>query len=91
MDDPGLAVIEIQHNLANTASALTILIEPQTGIRASLGVVEPGETKRFTYNATPGNYKLIAQGSISSQSFRLSNREVATWNMQTNRVQPRNK
>src|SRR5262245_9729399 len=90
-DEPGLAIIEVQHNLANNSSTLTILIEPQAGIRASLGTVSPGETKRFTYNATPGNYTLVAQGSITSQSFRLSNREIATWNMQTNRVLPRNK
>src|SRR5262245_6051833 len=91
VDEPGLAIIEVQHNLTDNSSTLTILIEPQAGIRASLGTVSPGETKRFTYNATPGNYKLIAQGSITSQSFRLSNREIATWNMQTNRVLPRNK
>ncbi len=86
-----LAVIEIQHNLPGNSSTLTILIEPQAGVRAMLGVVEPGQTKRFTYNAVPGNYTLLAQGSSNSPSFRLSNRDVATWNMQTNRVLARNK
>jgi hypothetical protein len=91
VDQPGLAIVEVTHNLTNNSSTLTILIEPQAGIRASLGTVEPGETKRFTYNATPGNYTLVAQGSITSQSFRLSNTEMATWNMQTNRVMARKK
>lgn len=86
-----LAVVEVQHNLPGTASALTILIEPQAGIRMSLGVVDAGETRRFTYDAVPGNYRLIAQGSINSNQFRLSNREMATWNMQLNNVIVRNK
>jgi hypothetical protein len=91
VDQPGLAIVEVTHNLASNSSTLTILIEPQAGIRASLGTIEPGETKRFTYNAPPGNYKLVVQGGISSQSFRLSNNEIATWNMQMNRVTPRAK
>ena len=87
------AVVVVDHNRMDNASALVILIEPQGGgVRSSLGVVDPGSTKRFSYKApAPGNYRLIAQGSITSPQFRLSNREIATWNMQTNRVTVVNK
>lgn len=87
-----LAIVEVQHNTMDSSSTLTILIEPRSGgIRTSLGTVEPGQTKRFTYNAIPGDYRIIAQGFKNSPYFRLSNREIATWNMQTDRVVPRNK
>ena len=86
------AVIEVMHNDMNNASAVTIMITPAAGIRSSLGIVEPGQTKRFNYDAPPGNYRLSIQGTNKeSQSFRLSNREVARWDMQTNRVQVFNK
>jgi hypothetical protein len=90
----GNAIVEVQHNRVDNSSALTILIEPEAGgVRANLGVVEPGDTKQFNYNALPGNYRLEAQTSpaIRSPSFRLSNREKASWNMQLNRVTVVNK
>jgi hypothetical protein len=80
----------VEHNLASGVP-LAILIVPSAGVQQMLGTVAPGETKQFTYNATPGNYTLRAQGSITSPAFRLSNREIATWNMQNNKVTPRNK
>ena len=86
----GLAIVEIVHN-DPAQSAVTVLIEPENGIRATLGIVDPGQTKQFTYNAQPGNYRLIIPGGKTSERFRLSNREIATWDMQTNRVRPRNK
>ena len=87
-----LAVIEVMHNDMGNASTVTIMITPAAGIRSSLGVVEPGQTKRFNYDAPAGNYRLSVQGTNKeSQSFRLSNREVARWDMQTNRVQVFNK
>jgi len=87
-----LAIVEVQHNTMESSSTLTILIEPRAGgIRTSLGTIDPGQTKRFNYNAIPGDYRIIAQGFKNSPYFRLSNREIATWNMQTDRVVPRNK
>ena len=86
-----LAVIEIMHNDPAMTSAATVLIEPAAGVRSTLGVVDPGQTRQFSYNATPGNYRLIIPGGKSSPEFRLSNREIATWDMQLNRVRMRNK
>ena len=89
---PELAVIEVQNNVP-AGSTMTIMIEPQAGgVRAVLGTVEPGQNRRFSYNASPGSYTLIAQGADrSSPSFRLSNKDMATWDMQTNRVMARAK
>ena len=86
-----LAIIEIMHNDPRVTSTATVLIEPQTGVRSTLGVVEPGQTRQFQFNATPGNHQLIVPGVKNSESFRVSNREIATWDMQLNRVRVRNK
>jgi len=86
-----LAVIEVLHNNPGNASSLTVFITPDAGIRSSLGVIEPGQTKRFNYNAPVGNYTLSVQGGRATERFRLSNREVARWDMQTNRVTVFNK
>ena len=86
-----LAIIEILHNDPRVTSTATILIEPQSGVRATLGAVEPGQTRQFAYNAPAGNYQLIVPGVKNSESFRVSNREIATWDMQLNRVRVRNK
>jgi len=97
--DTGLAAIEVVHNWASNSSVLTIMIEPQSGgVRRSLGQIEPGQTRTFSYDALPGNYRLMVQGVNCggstpgcSPTFRLSNREIARWDMQLNRVTPRNK
>jgi hypothetical protein len=87
-----LAIIEIMHNDPRVTSTATVLIEPQAGgVRATLGVVEPGQTRQFAFNAPAGNYQLIVPGVKNSESFRVSNREIATWDMQLNRVRVRNK
>jgi hypothetical protein len=86
-----LAIIEVMHNDPRVTSTATVLIEPQTGVRSTLGVVEPGQTRQFAFNAPAGNYQLIVPGVKNSESFRVSNREIATWDMQLNRVRVRNK
>jgi hypothetical protein len=86
-----LAIVEVMHNDPRVTSTATVIIEPQAGVRATLGLVEPGQTKQFTYDARAGNYRLVVPGVKNSEYFRLSNREIATWDMQQNRVRPRNK
>jgi hypothetical protein len=87
-----LAVIEVMHNNMSNSGTLTIMVTPAAGIVSSLGVIDPGQTKRFNYDAPAGNYRLSVQGTnIQSNSFRLSNREIARWDMQTNRVTVFNK
>jgi hypothetical protein len=88
----GLAVIEVVHDDPANSSTVTLLITPIAGgVRSSLGSIRAGETKQFTYDAVPGNYRLSAQGGKNSATFRLSNREKVTWRMQTQRVQVTNK
>ena len=86
-----MSIVEVMHNDPGNATTLTVFITPDAGIRSSLGVIEPGETKQFTYNAATGNYRLSVLGGKTSESFRLSNRERARWDMQTNRVVVMNK
>ena len=84
------ATISIDNNRPS-GSDVTVFIVPEAGgIRASLGSVQANAMGTFRYVATPGYYVLEASagtGTTRSNRFRLSNGQVATWNMSTNNVQ----
>jgi hypothetical protein len=85
----GAAQIVVE-NLGVSANSFAILIEPSAGgVRKNLGTIDPNETKTFSYDAQPENYKLIAQGGAGetkSNEFRLSNTQKAVWTLANNRV-----
>ncbi|MGH7460416.1 MAG: hypothetical protein ACREMA_05230 [Longimicrobiales bacterium] len=84
------ATIRIDNNRPSGSDVTVFIIPEAGGIRASLGSVQSNATGTFTYVATPGYYMLEASsgsGSNRSERFRLSNGQVATWNMSTNNVQ----
>src|SRR5262245_56902615 len=92
---PAAAAQIVVENLGVNANSFAILIEPSAGgVRKNLGTIEPNETKTFSYDAVPENYKLIAQGGTGetkSNEFRLSNTQKAVWTLANNRVAVNNK
>ena len=87
----GVARVSVMHNLPGE-SAVRVFIVPDVGAQALLGVVEGNTTGNFTYTVQqPGGFRLRAQrttggNDMISQAFRLTNADVATWNMQLNNV-----
>jgi hypothetical protein len=83
------ATIRIDNNRP-VGSDVTVFVVPEAGgIRSSLGTVQANSSAAFSYVAQPGYYVLEAAsgtGTASSPRFRLSNGQIALWNMSTNRV-----
>ncbi|MGH7471543.1 MAG: hypothetical protein ACRENP_26625 [Longimicrobiales bacterium] len=83
------ATIRIDNNRP-TGSDVTVFIVPESGgIRSSLGTVQANSMAAFTYSAQSGYYTLEATsgtGNTQSRRFRLTNGQVASWNMSTGDV-----
>src|SRR5688500_504398 len=68
----GSSVISIDNNL-NTMTAVTIFVQPEAGgVRQSVGVIDPGDSRTFPLTLTNGSYILVAQrpsGDLRSERF----------------------
>lgn len=80
------------HNDLNPPRALTVRLISQTGTRALLGSLTPGQTRSFRYRdaAYHGQYRLVAEGAaggdVASTSFVLTPGTRVVWTVQTNSI-----
>lgn len=86
----GSKVVRVQNNLIPPTS-LTIYAVPQTGVRQMLGVLQPSETRSFTFEpAAVGQYRLVAQATagseIASREFTFAGTSGVVWDMNSNMI-----
>lgn len=86
---PADANVIVVENQLTSFSDVVVYIEPQSGVRASLGRVESGTTGTFTYNGL-GAFTLIAQpttgSTITSERFSMQAPSRARWVLNSNRL-----
>lgn len=84
----GVTVITVENNLS-TFSDVTVYVEPQNGVRRSLGVVQSGTTGTFNYDGT-GALQFVAQptngNNITSETVSVMQPSRIRWVLTTNRL-----
>ena len=81
--------VEVRQNRLD-GGAMTVYIEPSAGVRTTLGMIDPGETKTFTYNAAGANRNvklsaLDATGrTTTSTAITVPRGAGLTWDIQVN-------
>ncbi len=83
--------VEVRQNDLN-AGTTTVYIEPAAGVRTALGILDPGQTRTFSFNAANANrnVKLIALNAAgvtkTSESITVPRGAGLTWDLQINSV-----
>lgn len=84
----GASIITVENNLSSF-SDVTVYIEPQSGVRTSLGTVRTGTTENFTY-AERGAITLVAQpvtgSAVTSERVTIASPSQIRWVLNTNRL-----
>lgn len=89
----GEVVVRVQNNVIPPTS-LTVWAVPETGVRRMLGVMQPSETKTFTFEPSLPNtqYRLVAQATAGSElvsrEFTFAGVSGVTWDMSLNVINP---
>ena len=85
------ATVVVQNNSANPVD-INVFIVPEAGQRRSLGSVQGNRTGTFSYVVPAAGFvTLVAQQTtdgreVTSERFRITNGDIATWNRSINRV-----
>ena len=83
--------VEVRQNRLD-GGAMTVYVEPAAGVRTTLGVIDPGETKTFTYNAAGANRNLKLSAldatgrTTTSTAITVPRGAGLTWDIQVNAV-----
>lgn len=83
--------VEVRQNRLD-GGAMTVYVEPAAGVRTTLGVIDPGETKTFTYNAAGANRNLKLSAldatgrTTTSTAITVPRGAGVTWDIQVNAV-----
>lgn len=99
--DPGAAVapagdqvaVRVQNNTISPTS-VTVYAVPETGVRQMLGLLNPSETKTFTFDPTAATsqYRLVAEATggaeLVSREFSFAGTTGVVWDMSLNSVTP---
>ena len=80
----GVIVVD---NSSTAYSSLTVYIQGRAGIRERLGSISLNERKRFTFDPTSSEYRLIADAGIEeivSRSFVFDAGTLVEWDLDRN-------
>lgn len=83
--------IEVENTLSGLTGATVYIVRSSGSGRRLLGPVESGSKRTFDYDASVGQYRLIARQGVSmdsivSEQFRLEPEVVVQWSLGMNRL-----
>lgn len=87
--EPGVTQITVENFHANSDD-MRVYMEPDGGVgRIDLGTVPRGETRNFSYDGAPGQFRIVGErpvGTTRSNRFTISHNTNITWNVEQNRI-----